>query len=272
MSINGERVGVIIPAYGLVEMTQTIVRDCLREPVEVFVVDNGGDYAAIGSETVIRPGSNLGWLRGTNAGLHKAAASGVDHLVALNNDTRLAAGFFSGLAAAAGDVDSLGLLAPSYDDVVAAQRHFTGPADEYVPEDREDQLKLIDGTCFLVPTAVFRSIGDLDGKHFGRRGWGAIEDYCIRVRQRGLKVAVTRRAYLTHARGTTAATHEFAYRKYANSEFRRGMRRKWGPGWREWFDADTVPIDTPRQRVEDLARLVEDRLHLTNTRIGRRGL
>lgn len=269
---KSSRICVVIPAFGHVPVTHAAVDDCQREAVSVLIVDNAGDYVPVADERVVRPKKNLGWLQGTNVGLKIAADSGHDLLVALNNDVRLSTGFFSGLTEAARARPNSGLIAPLYDDVVVAQRDYLGPAAGFVPMQQEDSVKLIDGTCFLVPTETYRLVGDLDARHFGRRGWGAIEDYCLRTRRAGYSVMVTRRAYLNHAKGVTANSRELAHRKYANAEFRRGMRRKWGADWRSHFDPDTVPVDTPGQPIEDLARLVEDRLGLVNTRIGRRGM
>lgn len=271
-SAPAERLAAVIPAYGLVEMTQAVVRDCQRERdvADVIVIDNMGDYRAIGDERVVRPGSNLGWLRATNLGCALADRDGAyGGLVALNNDTRLSPGFFAGLISAARASPTAGLIAPCYDDVVVVQgSYYRGAPDSFPPQDVEGVAKLIDGTCYMVPTSVLRRIGPLDEGHFGRRGWGAIEDYCLRVRSAGLHVLVTRRAYLAHARGRTAKLTQSNYERYAASEFRRGMRRKWGSSWQASFDEGTVPLDAKGDRLRDAIRNAEDRLGLSETRLG----
>jgi GT2 family glycosyltransferase len=272
-SLMSKQIVVVIPAYGLVELTRTLVGDCLRETalVDVLVVDNMGDYSPVGLERVLAPRKNLGWLRGTNEGFRVASREGYAHLVALNNDTRLSTHFFAGLLDAVPRVANLGLLAPCYDDNVVEQRHFSGPAQDFAPQAREDVVRRIDGTCFLIPATAYQQIGDLDERHFGRRGWGGMEDYCIRTALAGLKIAVTHRAYLTHARGSTAHHVESAYERYAVAEMRRGMRRKWGAHWREHFP-ETFGAEFPKQRYQDLLRHLEDRAGLsTIARISQRG-
>ncbi len=264
---------VVIPAYGKVELTSAIVGDCLREPevVSVIVVDNGGDFQAHDPRVdVMRPSQNLGWLRGTNYGFQAARARGHDWLVALNNDTRLSAGFFDGLRAAVA-VHPEGLIAPCYDDHTATQTaYFGGPVEDFPAEPVEERVPIIDGTCFAMTAHLFDRLGPMDAKHFGRRGWGAIEDYVLRTRSLGGAAYVTRRAYLTHARGSTARAVTSTYHRYAIAEMRRGLRRIYGPHWRREFSLPVQAPDSPTTRMRDLLRSIEDRLGLSETAIGRR--
>ena len=278
--MSGGRGAVVIPAYGKVELTRAVVADCLREPdvVRVVVVDNAGDLGDAadlaggsgGAVEVLRPGTNLGWLRGTNHGAAHAAAAGAPWLVALNNDTRLSAGFFAGLRdALVARPDAL--VAPCYDDHYVAQNaYYTGPVADFVPAAVEVAAPMIDGTCYAMTAQTHAALGPLDAAAFGRRGWGAIEDYLIRARAAGLDAVVTRRAYLSHARGTTARAVMSSYERYATSEMRRGMRRKHGPHWRRHFTTG-APRDGTRIVVRDALRAVEDALGLSETAVGRRG-
>lgn len=263
---------VVIPAYGMQTMTHAVVRDCLREPdvVDVLIVDNMGDYESISGEVTLRPSRNLGWLRGTNYGFDYARQSAsYDFVVALNNDTRLSEGFFSGLRTALERAP--GLLAPCYDDIVLAQRaYYSGPVEDFTPEDTEIETKLVDGTCFALTEPTLAKVGFLDDRRFGRRGWGAMEDLCLRISARGLPILITRRAYLTHARGSTARAVHTAYERYAYAEMRRGMRKKWGSEWRSRFDPETVGSGSRADDRRDLLRMFEDRLGLSGGWIGRR--
>ncbi|MGY1604652.1 glycosyltransferase [Geodermatophilus sp. SYSU D00815] len=272
MELN--RGGVVIPAYGMPDMTAEVVADCLREAdlVHVVVVDNAGDYTAPAGRgvQVLRPGENLGWLRGTNLGVATAAAAGCDWLVPLNNDTRLSDGFFAGLRAAL-ERRPEDLVAPCYDDAVPTQnRYHRGPVEEFVPEPVELGVPLIDGTCFAFTTERYRALGPLDATAFGRHGWGAMEDYVLRNRALGGGCAVTHRAYLTHASGVTADAVLPVYTRYATSEMRRGLRRKYGRHWRVHFPPLADAPDTPRVLLSDTVRVLESRLGLRGTRVGRR--
>ena len=83
-------------------MTHALLEDLRREErlVDVTIVDNGHDYRPVGDETVLRPGENLGWAAGTNFGTTECLSPEHAAVVWMNNDTRLAAGFFAGLVGA----------------------------------------------------------------------------------------------------------------------------------------------------------------------------
>lgn len=271
--MNSQRGAAIIPAYGKVDMTEAVVGDCLREQeiVHVIVVDNRGDFPDVGRRgvEVLRPATNLGWASGTNLGMEAAQRGGWAWMCALNNDTTLSPGFFDGLRAALARHPA-DLVAPCYDGHVGTQNAFyRGDAGTFIPKAREAKAAIIDGTCYALTARLLDSLGHLDAKNFGRRGWGAIEDYVLRVRALGGDAVVTERAYLQHAGSATAHEVMSSYERYAMAEMRLGMRRKYGPDWRRHFDLPGGP-DVIRVRLADTLREVEDRLRLSETRIGRR--
>lgn len=268
------RAAVVIPAYGQPEMTHHIVADCLREEelAHVIVVDNAGDFTPPpGSNVqVIRPATNLGWLRGTNLGMDEALRAGFDWMVALNNDTRLSRGFFAGLRDAL-QARPADLVAPCYDDHYETQNgYYRGPAAAFPVEPVEISVPMIDGTCYALTTDLLDALGSLDAKHFGRRGWGGIDDYILRARGLGSGCVVTHRAYLQHARGSTGHAVMSSYERYASAEMRRGMRRKHGRHWRRHFALSSTTPDSPPVVLRDTLRAIEDRLGLSETAIGRR--
>lgn len=222
----------VIPAYGLTELTRAVVADLVREPdAAVLVVDNGGDYAPTGAETVIRPDGNVGWLGACNLGLAHAARDGFAYALMLNNDTRLSHGFVAAMLAA--HAAAPGLIAPVYDDdAVAAQHHpGGGPAGEFAGRAHERAVSVIDGTAVLVATATVAALGPLDARRFGLHGWGAMEDWCLRAGREGIAIHVTERAYVSHARGSTAAVVKGRYTHFAAAEMHYGLVRKWGRQW-----------------------------------------
>lgn len=267
---------VVIPAYGKTELTRAVVASCMleRDLVSTIVVDNMGDYQALADERVLRPGKNLGWLEGVNLGFRTALEEHeTSAVIALNNDTTLSHNFFAGLATALKSLPRKSLVAPLYDDSFPAQRGlYLGPAHLFVPESIERRVPLIDGTCFLITTPALQAIGPLDARHFGRRGWGGIEDYCLAAQYRGVTVAVTHRAYLNHLPGQTARASGAAYERYASAELRRGMRRKWGSQWRSELEVTEASSDSIIVRVQDFLRFIEDRLGISRTRVGQTGV
>jgi GT2 family glycosyltransferase len=245
---------VVIPAYGKVELTRTLVEDCLRESnlVDVVIVDNAGDFPADSRVTVLRPGQNLGWLGGTNYGF-EASRPGHDWLVALNNDTRLSVSFFEGLRAAL-TAQPESLVAPCYDGhgVKAQSAYYSGPPEQFPAQAVEHLVSLVDGTCFALSCAVFDRLGPMDAKNFGRHGWGAMEDYILRVRAFGGGTYLTRRAFLSHQEAATALDITPGYARYAAPEMRRGLRRKYGAHWRSHFEIPDQSPDGLITRISDL--------------------
>lgn len=230
-------VGVVcvLPAYGAVDLTRSAVTAALLElpPHQVIVIDNGGDYAPVGDETVVRPGHNLGWLLACNDGLTRGFLLERVHAVALlNNDVTLSPGFFAGLAAAAQAPDA-GLVAPCYDDNFKAQhRYWDGPAASFPAREVDVDAQLVDGTCLVVTREAYERVGLLDAERFGRFGWGADADYCARTLGAGLRVLVTQRSYLNHLRGVTARVIDPDYEQRAWQEMQTGLSGRYGPNWR----------------------------------------
>jgi GT2 family glycosyltransferase len=268
-----QRAAVIMPVFHKQDVTRQAVADCHRESdlVQVVIVDNGGDLdpAEFPDCVVLTPGENLGWLRGTNLGMEHARDRGSTNLVAINNDIRLSENFFSGLLGVLEDHPG-DLVAPSYDDVYSPQNsYFQGPHEEFTPVPEEVEARIIDGTCFAVSASRWQELGPLDEHNFARRGWGGMTDYVIRNTRAGGKNVVTRRAYLTHARGTTAKATMSNYRWYAASEMRTGLRRKYGANWRTEVYDDPEPPEGLKVRLHDRYRMTKDRLDRLRARRGR---
>ncbi|MEA2702425.1 MAG: hypothetical protein QOD63_370, partial [Actinomycetota bacterium] len=101
------RVSVVIPAFGDDPWLERAVRSVLESTgveADAVVVDNGADPAAVArlaevaGVTVVRPGTNLGFAGGCNAG---AAVAAGDVVAFLNQDAVLDPGALRALAAVA---------------------------------------------------------------------------------------------------------------------------------------------------------------------------
>lgn len=245
------RLAYIIPVFGEHDYTDAILRDLLAQDYssDIFVIDNKGDYEWDRVQQYARPSrSNLDvldgqerrWLKGTNFGTAVAETvgetyyDGYDAYVWLNNDTRISPGFSAGIAASLASLGPLcGLLAPSYDDVWPQQHcGYSGPAEDYVGVDEENEVLFVDGACMIVPAATWDSLGPMD-ERFWKFGWGGDLDYCLRVREEGKGVFVTKRAFFNHLGGGTNKLLEDNYQGEAGSEMHTGMLEKYGPGWEE---------------------------------------
>lgn len=246
------RVLVVIPVFGQHDMTHALLGDLARESdyVDVVVVDNRGDYPSAGLETVLQPGTNLGWAGGTNYGTTTLRN---DHHVAfvwLNNDTRLSKVFIDGLLRSWRDT-SADVLAPMYDCHWRHQRLVPIiPVESFRPRAVTWRAPFVDGTCMFVPAATIDRLGLLDAETFAPLGWGAEIDYCLRARDQGMTVAVTQLAYLHHERAVTAQALFGDYESYLARAYPTalaGLKERWGD-WETFAEvqrpeAQTLPLD-----------------------------
>jgi GT2 family glycosyltransferase len=256
--VSGGRVLVVVPVLGHHDMTHELLADLSRERdrVDVVVVDNGGDYPAVGNEAVVRPGTNLGWAAGTNLGTTEHLRSDHAGVVWLNNDTRLSDEFVDGLGRA-GEATQAGIVGPFYDCFWRHQRlaRDTNLAG-YRRKAAHFRVPFVDGVCMYVTAPTIAEIGVLDAETFGLVGWGADVDYCLRARAAGIDIVVTRLSFLHHDKSVTGKTVYDGLEGYAAEGFPalvRGLEAKWGPDWRrlaaiEEHEWQTRPVDR-RARV-----------------------
>jgi GT2 family glycosyltransferase len=245
------RVLVVIPVYGQHDLTHAVVGDLARETalVDVVVVDNGGDYSPVGSEDVLRPGTNLGWAAGTNLGTVERRRPAHDAFLWLNNDTRLSNGFVAGLVRC-WEETTAGVVGPVYDCHWLHQRvRRAVPVSRYRPRHRHRPAPFVDGTAMFVPVTTVDAVGLLDAETFAPVGWGAEIDYSLRARDAGLGLMVTGLSYLNHAKSATGrAVFEGGLREYAERGMpvaMDGLERKWGPDWRREAGIDPLTQQTP---------------------------
>lgn len=176
------RVCVIVPVYGLVEMTHNVVSDLRREAVEILIVDNQGDYRPLADERVLRMDENLGWAGGCNAGLESAARDEFEAFVIMNNDVRLARDHVSGLYRAWRDTGG-GLIGPVLNFKRGPQKCRT-QLDEFVPRRRHRPAAVLDGVSLLIPRSTYESVGPLDAERLGYLCYNGHVDYSIRSLQK----------------------------------------------------------------------------------------
>jgi GT2 family glycosyltransferase len=248
------RTVAIIPAFGHREVTESTVEQCFREPVDVIVVDNQGDYRPIARETVLEPGRNLGWLGGTVYGWAYALCRDWDYFVLLNNDVRLCRKFFRGLLSARQETGA-GIVAPCYDGDFAFQHPSSGiqRASDYAPVDRHLKIGHCDGTAMLVTREVVSKAGMFDPTFSPEYGWGASGDYCIRAKEHGVQVVLTEAAYCEHLGHLTAKKSiGGSYVSIAAREQGKAVRQSRGAeAWHDQLSA--CSLDEPARRSCDVS-------------------
>jgi|HubBroStandDraft_1064217.scaffolds.fasta_scaffold02267_2 GT2 family glycosyltransferase len=248
------RTVAIIPTFGRQEVTQSTVEQCLREPVDVIVVDNKGNYRPIARETVLQPGRNLGWLGGTVYGWAYALCRDWDYFLLLNNDVRLCRDFFRGLLSARQETGA-GIVAPCYDGDFTFQHPSSGiqRAADYTPVPRHLRIGYCDGTAMLVTRELVSRVGMFDPTFSPEYGWGASGDYCIRAKEHGFQVVLTEAAYCEHIGHLTAkeVIGESYVAAAAQEQGTTVSRRRGAETWHDELSA--CSLDAPVTRPCDVS-------------------
>jgi GT2 family glycosyltransferase len=228
---------ITVPVYGQHEYTHALVGDLERERVHYLIVDNKGDYPAVGTERIVRPGRNLGWAGGSDLGFRIGFSEGYSHAMTLNNDTRISQGFADALLDPRLPPDA-GIIAPVIDHgFPSAESLQKADAANYRPVPRYRKVPVIEGTALALSRECWRTIGGLDLQSFRRYGWGVDLDLALRARDAGFGLYVTELAYINHF-GHKTAVASFGRRRYewhANFEKVRGLRQLHGRQWRRSF-------------------------------------
>ena len=216
------KVSIVIPVHDQPDAT----RMCLQAlsvntddvSYEVIVVDD-----ASGSETVemlqrvrglrlLRNDENQGFLRTSNRG---AAAARGEHVVFLNNDTEVQAGWLSALVnlvESADDVGAVGgkLLLPDGRVQEAGGIVWRDGGARHVgrgehPQEAElNYVREVDycsAACLLVRGDVLRSLGGFDDRY--APAYYEDADLCFSVRAQGLRVLYQPRCEVVHHEGTS---------------------------------------------------------------------
>lgn len=210
---------------------------------EVLVVDNASsDGSAEAARqhagvTVIEPGENLGFARGTNVGIR---ASHGTNLLLLNSDTVVPAGTIDRLldvfdahpdVAVAGPrlVDTAGRAELSFGRMVGPlnefrQKHAAG-TDEATRQERFPDW--VSGACLLVRRRDAEAVGLLDERYFM---YLEDVDFCAAIRARGRRVMFVPGVEVVHVRGQSAKSAAAGTsRAYRRSQL--AFYAKHHPGW-----------------------------------------
>ena len=160
---------------------------------------------------VVRSDRNLGFAGGSNLGIQRALALGADHVLLLNNDTDVDAGFLAPLVAEACKPD-VGAVCPV---IVFAERPeviwyaggrydptrgYNGRALGKGEQDGERwrgvrETDWASGAAMLVPRAALDKVGLLDERLFL---YYEDIDWSLRARKAGLRLLVTGESRVRH--------------------------------------------------------------------------
>lgn len=206
-------VSIVIPHYGDGELLDRCVAAIVWHTAdyELVVVDNGTGVT-VDANIVIRNEENLGFGAACNQG---AAAAHGDHLVFLNNDTEVQAGWLEPLVA---HLDrGVGIVGSRlvYPDGSVQHAGVTLRRDAdgiLVAENRRGEFaqgvaEAVTGACLAIPRDLFWQLGGFDAGY--RNGYEDV-DLCLTARAAGQTVVFEPASTVTHhesASGPARWTH-----------------------------------------------------------------
>lgn len=224
-------VSIIIPVRYRPDLAKVCIDTILSytsQRFELILVQEGEDeevtrlLTSYGMATFIQNKEPLGFAGAMNIGLEHAKG---DYYCFLNSDIVATPGWLESMMMAFED-QKMGLVVPTYTESLTKQSvDYNGEIDiEYV----DDPLSL-KGVCFLVKKEVIDTIGKWDDS-FGMGG-GEDNDFCIRIKKAGFKLAIARNSYIYHygsASFRELFNNDIEYsKKYSVQQFNK-VRKKHG--------------------------------------------
>jgi GT2 family glycosyltransferase len=206
-------VSIVLPAHNQLEYCRQCVYSVQAHtdyPYRLILVDNGSTdgvgalFDSVPGAAVVHTGQNLGFAGGMNRGLELAEG----HAVWLNSDTLVPAGWLSRMVQALESAEDWGMIGPRSNCVSGPQQldglefasleainafaetRARGHAGQLTPAQR------LVGFCVLVRDTAFQKVGLLDENY--AVGNFEDDDYCLRVRQAGYRLAVAEDAFVFH--------------------------------------------------------------------------
>ena len=262
-------VSIIILALNQLEHTRACLESIAAHTAvahEVIVVDNGSTDATAeflktwqaghSNCTVIRNESNRGFAAGNNQGL--AIARG-KHLLLLNNDTVVTAGWLDAMLAVFVRHPGTGIVGPVSNCVSGPQlvreavypnlpemHAFAGRHAQANAGQSSEVVRAV-GFCLLVAQEVVNQIGGLD-ERFGSGNFED-DDFCIRTQLAGFRIRVARDSFVHHVGSQTF--------KGAKIDYRQAMLRNWDLFRAKWELPPEASLESgypiPKQLPKNLA-------------------
>ncbi|OEE68430.1 hypothetical protein A1OO_20475 [Enterovibrio norvegicus FF-33] len=212
------KVSLIVLTYNNLELTkeclESIRRNTKYNNYEVIIVDNmstdgtreylSRNYHGVDNYKIILNDQNLGFSGGNNVGLRRATG---EILVLLNNDTYVSPFWLGALVNTFNKNSDLGLIGPVTNNIGNESKINLAYSDwsdmnvkviDYYSRNigKLYPLECAAFFCVAITRNVFESVGDMSQEY----GLGFFEDddYCIRVKNCGWKIAAVEQSFVHH--------------------------------------------------------------------------
>jgi GT2 family glycosyltransferase len=242
---------IVMLSWNAPEFTELAVQSIRAHttvPHEIIIIDNGSGpdtiarLGALRDVRIIYNAQNTGFAHGCNQGL--AAATGT-HVVLLNNDVVVTAGWLDALLAAHRRDPAIGISAPRsnyvaghqqvhdavYPDLDAMHVYARGRSERLAG--RTYHTDRVIGFCMCLSRSVVDEVGGIDTRY----GVGNFEDddYCLRVRAAGYEIVVCEDSFIHHFGNVTF--------KANNVDWTSQMQKNWLVFFKRWNLPDANPAN-----------------------------
>jgi len=233
---------------------------------QVVVVDNGKCFEiptekqqAWAKVQRITAGCNLNWLISCNLGAAITIAQQIPYVCFLNDDVKLSNSFFKEMLKTFANCKDAAVVVPRYTGYCPTAKELRSET-EWLPEEKEQAVNHVDGTCMLISLQTLQTVGFLDSI-FHPPGWGADADYSYRVRCQGKALYVSYRAMIWHGEknedpnaqtyGGTSAIKFYGGQAHWYYEgcrqIKRDMAYKYGRDWRKILGLRGLKYDSGKK-------------------------
>lgn len=252
-------VSIVVPVYNAFDYLRRCIASIYAvrttTPFEVIVVNNGSDAevgAWLTAQQRERPNllvlqfeEPLGFARAVNEGMRRARC---ELLVLLNSDTEVSDGWLDQLAAALTDDPGLGIVSPVTNrcghevqadaESRALEAHDIARYAEQIRDRRElvEEPQRLAFFCVMLRRVLWEQLGGLDEVY--RTGNFEDDDFCLRTRLAGYRLAVLRSVFVFHNQGRTFNENHIRHAELlaSNGAIFMDRARRWSTQWRRRFE------------------------------------
>ncbi len=242
------KVSVVVLTYNNLDYTRACLYSLEKQTRypdwELIIVDNAStdgtpeflaDYEKENSHVhLVLNKENLGFAAGNNVGMRQATG---EYIILLNNDTYVTKGWMRDLVRHFQQDPDLGVVGPVTNNIgnearvdiqYADMEEMAQAAREYTCRHARQRL-YVDTVAFFCATIsrdVIDAIGFLD-EDFGR-GFFEDDDYCLRARKAGFKVAIADDVFVHHHLSASFNNVKEQERKLLFEKNKAVFEKKWG--------------------------------------------